>query len=105
MKQFKRGILIFLCVLSSFSVLTGCGSNEEDNGAVKEDMQDNTMNDATDGTGEDGAAQDIGEDIKDEAENIGEDMRDGADDMKDEVEQDAEDARDDMEDSNDNADR
>lgn len=83
MKQLKRGILIFLCVLSSFGTLAGCGRNEEDNGAVKEENStDNTMNDATDGTKNDGAAENIGEDIKDEAQDIGEDVRDGAEDIK-----------------------
>ncbi len=106
MKQLKRGLLIFLCVLSSFGVLAGCGRNEEDNGAVKEEnTTDNTMNDATDGTKDDGAVQDMGEDIKDEAEDIGDDIRDGAEDMKDDVEQDAQDARDDLENSNNNTNR
>ena len=106
MKQLKRGILIFLCVLSSFGTLAGCGRNEEDNGAVKEENSaDNTMNDATDGTKNDGVADDIGEDLKDEAKDIGEDVRDGSEDIKDDVEQGAEDAREDIENSNNNTNR
>lgn len=105
MKQLKRGLLIFLCVLSSLGMLAGCGRNEADNGAVKdENTSDSTMNDATDGTKDDGAAEDLGEDIKDEAEDIGDDIRDGAEDMKDDVEQDGEDVRDNAE-NRDNADR
>lgn len=71
MKQLKKGILLFLCMMS-FASLTACGSDSSDNGAVKQ--EDDTMNDATDGTRDEG--------VLDEADDMADEVRDGMEDIK-----------------------
>lgn len=82
MKQMKKSILLFLCTFALLS-LTACGSDNPDNGAVnqQEDTQDQNdkkeqdyMNDATEGTRNEG--------VLDEAGDMAEDVRDGMEDLK-----------------------
>ena len=79
MKQLKKGILLFLCMMS-FASLTACGSDSSDNGAVKQ--EDDTMNDATDGTGDEGVLDEAGDEIRDEADDMADEVRDGMEDIK-----------------------
>ena len=79
MKQLKKGILLFLCMMS-FSSLTACGSDSSDNGAVKQ--EDDTMNDATDGTRDEGVLDEAGDEIRDEADDMADEVRDGMEDIK-----------------------
>lgn len=85
MKQLKKGLLIFLCTLA-FTSLTACGSSNEDNGAVKQEDNtrdnNNNMNDATDGTRNEGALDEAGDDVRNAADNMADDVRDGMEDMK-----------------------
>lgn len=88
MKQLKKGLLAFLCVMM-MGALTACGSGSEDNGAVQDDhtvkediVDDNTMNDATEGTREEGLADEIGDDVMDGAEDVKDDIQDGVQDME-----------------------
>jgi len=98
MKQLKKFLLMLTCigVLASF---TACGSNNDDNGAVKGDggtdnaATDNTgdaydndtnTNDATDGTGDgDGVMDDIGDGIKKGADDLEKDLDGDADNRTD----------------------
>lgn len=79
MKQLKKGILLFLCMMS-FASLTACGSGSSDNGAVKQ--EDDTMNDATDGTRDEGVLDEAGDEIRDEADDMADEVRDGMEDIK-----------------------
>ena len=79
MKQLKKGILLFLCMMS-FASLTACGRDSSDNGAVKQ--EDDTMNDATDGTRDEGVLDEAGDEIRDEADDMADEVRDGMEDIK-----------------------
>ena len=79
MKQLKRGFLLFLCMMS-FAPLTACGSGSNDNGAVKQ--EDENMNDATDGTREEGVLDEAGDEVRDEADDMADEVRDGMEDIK-----------------------
>ena len=79
MKQLKKGILLFLCMMS-FASLTACGSDSSDNGAVKQ--EDDTMTDATDGTRDEGVLDEAGDEIRDEADDMADEVRDGMEDIK-----------------------
>lgn len=90
MKQLKKGVLIFLCTFALTS-LTACGSNNADNGAVsqEEDAQDENnredqkyMNDATEGTRNEGVLDEAGDEVKEEAGDMADDVRDGMEDLK-----------------------
>lgn len=90
MKQMKKSILLFLCTFALLS-LTACGSDNPDNGAVnqQEDTQDQNdkkeqdyMNDATEGTRNEGVLDEAGDEVKEEAGDMAEDVRDGMEDLK-----------------------
>lgn len=88
MKQLKKGLLILLCTLS-FASLTACGNNNADNGAVKQEdenqnntTQDNTMNDATDGTADEGVLDEAGDAVRDGADDMADEVKEGMEDIK-----------------------
>ena len=66
--------------MMSFASLTACGSGSNDNGAVKQD--DENMNDATDGTREEGVLDEAGDEVRDEADDMADEVRDGMEDIK-----------------------
>ena len=88
MKQLKKGLLILVCALS-FASLTACGNNNADNGAVKQEdetpnntAQDNTMNDATDGTRDEGVLDEAGDAVRDGADDMADEVKEGMEDIK-----------------------
>ena len=88
MKQLKKGLLILVCALS-FASLTACGNNNADNGAVKQEdetpnnaTQDNTMNDATDGTRDEGVLDEAGDAVRDGADGMADEVKEGMEDIK-----------------------
>ncbi len=61
--------------MMSFASLTACGSDSSDNGAVKQ--EDDTMNDATDGTRDEGVLDEAGDEVRGEAEDMADEGREG----------------------------
>ena len=87
MKQFKKILLMMMCVCVMLGCVA-CGTNDTvDNGANQTDNvngtdADNTMNDATD---DNGVVGEIGEDVVDGVEDVGEGVVDGVEDVGDGV--------------------
>lgn len=94
MKQWKKMMMILLCAGAVMSV-TACGSDQQaqdnvaDDHMTTDENRNNTednVNDATEHTGEDnGVMDEIGDDVRDEADQIGDDIRDGDDDLMDDA--------------------
>lgn len=89
MKRLKKTMLILLCTGAVMSV-TACGTdlNADDN--VADDhmtTEEDRVNDATEHTGDNnGAMDEIGEDVREGADKVGDDIREGAEDLTDDNE-------------------
>jgi len=95
MKQFKKMLLMMMCVCVMLGCVACGNNNATDNGANQtenangtdttlDDVNDNTMNDATDGTDNangtgDGVVGEMGEDVMDGVEDMGKDVEDAMD--------------------------
>lgn len=83
MKQLKRGLLLLLCTMA-FTSLAACSSSDPDNGAVKQenDASDHTMNDATEGTRQEGVLDEAGDEVREETEDMADEVKEGMEDIK-----------------------